>query len=114
MLQRLHVDEQTALQGALRSDVCSLAPDRALGGGIYENEYVNDNGTWKFSKLHYHVTFWGEYEQGWGARPIPMDGPSTTLPPDRPPTLIYQSLPKLQVVPFQFDHPVTGRPHEVQ
>jgi hypothetical protein len=98
-----------------RNDVLlSRAGQGRWGGGIYENEYVNENGTWKISKLHYHVTFWGEYEQGWGARPIPMDPPSTTNPPDRPPTLVYQSLPKLQVVPFHFNHPVTGRPHEVQ
>jgi hypothetical protein len=98
-----------------RNDVLlARAGQGRWGGGIYENEYVNENGTWKISKLHYHVTFWGEYEQGWGARPIPMDPPSTTNPPDRPPTVIYQSLPKLQVVPFHFDHPVTGRPHEVQ
>lgn len=98
-----------------RNDVLlSRAGQGRWGGGIYENEYVNDNGTWKISKLHYHVTFWGEYEQGWGARPIPMDPPSTTNPPDRPPTVVYQSLPKLQVVPFHFNHPVTGRPHEVQ
>jgi hypothetical protein len=43
-----------------------------------------------------------------------MDPPSTTMPPDRSPTLVYESYPKLQVVPFHFDHPVTGKPHEVQ
>jgi hypothetical protein len=112
----ISVDEQNRTAKARwRTDVLlSRAGQGRWGGGIYENEYLNDNGTWKISKLHYHVTFWGEYEQGWGARPIPMDPPSTTNPPDRPPTLVYQSLPKLQVVPFHFNHPVTGRPHEVQ
>jgi hypothetical protein len=81
------------------------------GGGVYENEYVNDNGTWKFSKLHYYVTFWGDYDQGWAAMPIPMEGPSMENPPDRPPTVTYESFPKLQVVPFHYPHPVTNEPH---
>ena len=47
---------------------CSCrAPARGdWGGGVYENEYVNDKGTWKFSKLHYYVTFWGDYDAGLG------------------------------------------------
>jgi hypothetical protein len=112
----IHVDEQNRTAKARwRNDVLqSQAGKGRWGGGIYENEYVNEAGVWKISKLHYHVTFWGEYDQGWGAKPIPMDQPSTTLPPDRPPTLVYQAFPKLQVVPFHFDHPVTGKPHEVQ
>jgi hypothetical protein len=112
----IHVDEQNRTAKARwRNDVLlSKAGAGRWGGGVYENEYVNENGVWKISKLHYYVTFWGEYEQGWGAKPIPMDQPSTTVPPDRPPTVVYQSYPKLQVVPFHFNHPVTGRPHEVQ
>jgi hypothetical protein len=112
----IHVDEQNRTAKARwRNDVLlSRAGQGRWGGGVYENEYVNENGTWKISKLHYHVTFWGEYEQGWGAKPIPVEQPSTTVPPDRPPTLVYQSFPKLQVVPFHFNHPVTGKPHEVQ
>jgi hypothetical protein len=112
----IHVDEQNRTAKARwRSDVLQSQGGKGRwGGGIYENEYVNEAGVWKISKLHYHVTFWGEYEQGWAARPIPMDPPSASVPPDRPPTLVYQSFPKLQVVPFHFNHPVTGKPHEVQ
>ncbi len=110
--QVIHVsaDNRTA-KARWRSDV-ELARDGVgrWGGGVYENEYVNDHGTWKFSKLHYYVTFWGDYDQGWAARPIPMDPPSRTNPPDRPPTVVYQSLPKLQVVPFDYANPVTGKP----
>ncbi len=83
----------------------------AGGGGVYENEYVNDDGTWKFSKLHYYVTFWGDYEQGWAGKAFPMDPPSTTNPPDRPPTLVYESFPKLQVVPYHYANPGSGKPH---
>lgn len=108
----IHVaaDNRTA-KARWRSDVLlSRNGTGEWGGGIYENEYVNDNGTWKFSKLHYYVTFWGDYDAGWAGKPIPMDQPSTEFPPDRPPTVVYESFPKLQVVPYHYNNPGTGRP----
>jgi hypothetical protein len=94
-----------------RSDVqLARGGEGRWGGGVYENEYVNDQGTWKFSKLHYYVTFWGDYDKGWVAKPYPMDPPSTSVPPDQPPTLVYQSFPKLQIVPYHYANPVSGKP----
>ncbi|MGV3592137.1 MAG: nuclear transport factor 2 family protein [Gammaproteobacteria bacterium] len=113
----IHVDADNATAKARwRSDVMlTRGGPRSWkgrwGGGVYENEYVNDGGTWKFSKLHYYVTFWGDYDEGWAKQPIPMDGPSMENPPDRPPSVTYESFPKLQVVPFHYPHPVTGQPH---
>jgi hypothetical protein len=109
--QVIHVsDDNRTAKARWRSDVLLAKEGKGRwGGGIWENEYVNDKGTWRFSKLHYYVTFWGDYDQGWAAKPIPMDPPSTTIPPDRPPTVVYQSFPKLQVVPFDYPHPVTGK-----
>jgi hypothetical protein len=112
----IHIaDDNRTAKARWRSDVLlSRAGTGKWGGGVYENEYVNDNGTWKFSKLHYYVTFWGDYDAGWGGqggKPIPMDQPSTTIPPDKPPTVVYQSLPKLQVVPYHYVNPVTKKPH---
>jgi hypothetical protein len=40
-----------------------------------------------------------------------MDPTSTTNPPDQPPTEVYESFPKLQVVPYHYAHPVTNKPH---
>jgi hypothetical protein len=109
----IHVDDENRTAKARwRSDVMLTRGGKGQwGGGVYENEYVNDNGTWKFSKLHYYVTFWGDYDQGWQAMPIPMEGPSMENPPDRPPSVTYESFPHLQVVPFHYPHPVTGQPH---
>jgi hypothetical protein len=106
----ISADNRTA-KARWRSDV-QLARDGKgrWGGGVYENEYVNDRGTWKFSKLHYYVTFWGDYDAGWAAKPLAMDPPSTSIPPDQPPTVVYQSFPKLQIVPFHYDNPVSGKP----
>jgi hypothetical protein len=109
----IHVspDNRTA-KARWRSDVeLSRNGKGRWGGGVYENEYVNDKGTWKLSKLHYYVTFWGDYDQGWAAQPIPMDPPSAAIPPDRPPTAVYRSFPKLQVVPYGYANPVTGKPN---
>jgi SnoaL-like domain len=103
-------DNRTA-KARWRSDVQLSADGKGRwGGGVYENEYVNEKGTWKFSKLHYYVTFWGDYDQGWAAKPIAMDPPSTSIPPDKPPTLVYQSFPKLQIIPYHYNNPVSGRP----
>ena len=108
----IHVsDDNRSAKARWRSDVL-LARDGQgrWGGGIYENEYVNEHGTWKFSKLHYYVTFWGDYDKGWAAKPYPMDPPSTSIPPDRPPSVVYQSFPKLQIVPYHYNNPVSGKP----
>src|SRR5690606_25579572 len=51
-------DNKTA-KARWRSDV-QLSKDGKgkWGAGVYENEYVNVDGTWKLSKLHYYVTMW--------------------------------------------------------
>lgn len=80
------------------------------GAGVYENEYVNDHGSWRISKLHYYVTMWGDYDKGWSRDPLPMAGQSKELPPDAPPTMVYQALPKMVIFPYHYNHPVTGKP----
>jgi len=110
--QIIHVsDDNRTAKARWRSDVeLSRGGKGRWGGGIYENEYVNDHGTWKLSKLHYYVTFWGDYDEGWAKKPFPMDPPSTTNPPDQPPTVVYESFPKLRIVPFHYNNPVSGKP----
>jgi len=80
------------------------------GEGTYENEYVLEDGIWKISRLHFYVTAFADYDLMWNKGPIPMQGPSAVLPPDRPPTEIYRSLPGVYLPPFHYVHPVTGKP----
>lgn len=80
------------------------------GLGVYENEYTNEHGTWKISKLHFYTTAFADYDRMWDKGPIPMTGPSAVLPPDRPPTEVYRSLPGVYIPPFHYVHPVTGQP----
>ena len=39
--------------------------DANWAGGIYENEYVRDDGVWKFARVHYYPMLAGPYETGW-------------------------------------------------
>jgi SnoaL-like domain len=107
-------DDNLTAKGRWRSDVMLARDGKGRwGGGVYENEYVNENGTWKISKQHYWVTFWADYDKGFtGDGLIPMEPASKSNPPDAPPTVVYESLPNTYIVPFHFDHPVTGQPHK--
>jgi hypothetical protein len=79
------------------------------GVGVYENEYVKQNGVWKIAKLHFYVTAETDYDLGWTKSAIPMDGPSALVPPDRPPSEVYRAFPGAYVPPFDYKNPVTGR-----
>jgi hypothetical protein len=99
-------DNRTA-RARWRSDVMLARDGKGeWGEGEYENEYVNDDGVWKIGKLHFYVTFFADYEKGWGGGEIPVRGPSATLPPDRPPTEVYRSLPDVYVPPYHYANPV--------
>ncbi len=80
------------------------------GVGIYENEYVKDGGVWKLAKLHFYPTAFTDYDKGWSRSLLPMKGPSALFPPDRPPTVVYRTLPGQYIPPFSYPHPVTGAP----
>ena len=77
---------------------------------IYENEFVKQNGVWKFRAMHVYPRFIVDAEKGWAKDAQPAPGPSTEFPPDRPPTQKYEIYPRFHVAPLHFDHPVTGRP----
>ncbi len=78
--------------------------------GIYENTFVKQDGVWKFQSLHFYPTFITDYEKGWAKDAQPAPTASTELPPDRPPTQLYQIYPKAHVPPFHYRNPVTGAP----
>jgi hypothetical protein len=78
--------------------------------GPYENEYVKESGVWRISKLHWYMTVNGSYDKGWHKQPYPILGPLRDLPPDQPPSVVYQSFPSFFLPPFHFLHPVTGAP----
>ena len=84
----------------------------AWSEGVYENTYVKDHGAWKFKSLHFYPTFSTDYDLGWAKSALPAAGPSTTAPPDRPPSESYDIYPKAFVPPYHYRNPVTGEaPH---
>ena len=77
---------------------------------IYENEFVKQDGVWKFKAMHVYPRFIVDAEKGWAKDAQPAPGPSREFPPDRPPTETYEIYPRFHIAPLHFDHPVTGRP----
>ena len=59
-----------------------------IEGGIFENDYVNEKGTWKIAHLHFFLQYRGPYETGWTnvdgmdlpIIPFHYDGDSAGLP----------------------------------
>ena len=80
----------------------------AWGEGVYENIFVKDHGVWKFKALHFYPTVVTDYDQGWAKNAQPAAGPSTTVPPDRPPTEVFANYPRAYVPPYHYRNPVTG------
>jgi len=77
--------------------------------GIYENDFVKQGGAWKIRSLHFYPTFISDYDKGWGKDAQPAPTVNTKLPPDRPPTQVYEIYPKAHVPPFHYVNPVTGK-----
>jgi hypothetical protein len=80
------------------------------GVGLTNADYVKEGGVWKFARLHFYVTAQTDYDQGFTRSALPIDGPSALFPPDAPPTEAYRSFPGAYIPPFNFNHPVTGKP----
>lgn len=83
------------------------------GEGVYENEYVKQDGAWKISKLHWYATFIAPYEGGW----LKVKGDAVRdyslgkgVTPDRPSGEDIKTYPDAFVVPFHYTNPVTGEP----
>jgi len=84
-------------------------------GGIYENEYVRENGIWKFKVLSPYVIWKADYETGWAhTRPQNIKLLTETYPdnPIGPDTLedpMPVRWPDTDIYPFHYPHPVTGK-----
>jgi hypothetical protein len=79
-----------------------------FGECTYENEYVKENGVWKIAKLYAYFNMYTPYTAGWGKVGMPNTHPEEKLPPDRPPTVVYQMYPAVGMVPYHYKNPVTG------
>ncbi|MFO1399770.1 MAG: nuclear transport factor 2 family protein [Steroidobacteraceae bacterium] len=131
----------------LAQDVIDIAPDRSRGwgrfrvlllcgvheawrgkfpegwpaqfweGGVHENEYVREGGTWKIAVFNYRIAFQFAHDTGWARSPIDplmVANLTRTFPedPNGPDRLRepQPQWPRANAMPFHFNHPVTGRP----
>ena len=79
-------------------------------GGIYENEYVEEDGIWKLRKDQVFNTYFVNYAEGWkNNQPRQPPGINDDNPPDAPPTLIFEMYPSAFLPPYHYPTPVTGR-----
>jgi len=100
-------------------DTNKKAPERLprqwWEGGIYENEYVRENGVWKIRVNNCHCVYHGLFDDGWAHTPPNMIPPFTKTFPEDPvgPDVLVVPAPVLwpqtAVTAFHYDHPVTGK-----
>ncbi|KAE9370779.1 hypothetical protein N431DRAFT_412472 [Stipitochalara longipes BDJ] len=104
------------MQGGFHSSVdpSERAPDvppQFLEGGVYENEYIFENGVWKIFKLGYNMLWQADYAKGWSGSEA-MKGMEKCWPEDKwgPDELLAgkTAWPETRVVPFHYMHPVSG------
>jgi hypothetical protein len=78
-------------------------------GGVYLNEFVQEDGVWKIKTDHAFNVFMAPYEGGWAhTTSQTLPGQSDRLPPDRPPSVVFRPFPYVIDIPFTYPNPVTG------
>jgi hypothetical protein len=88
-------------------------PEQFYEAGIYENDYVKENGVWKIKRLDYILQWQAEYDFGWSRTVSHLQPAATTFPenplgPDELLPEVRQTWPHRSAVPFHFAHPVVG------
>ena len=79
------------------------------GAGVYENECIKENGTWKFKKYVLNHYFMTTFEEGWAKVPtLNLGGQSPDCGADIPATE-NRYYPSGYVLPYHFENPVTGK-----
>jgi len=117
-------DRQTAkarfralLAGGWHDDVMGDKPEgppqQFWESGMYENDYVREDGVWKIKRLDYLMQWQGDYETGWAhtvahLQPAVVCYPENPLGPDviLPGDSYRPTWPHRQEVPMSFAHPV--------
>jgi len=113
------------LAGGWHDDVIGTKPDvvpqQFWESGIYENDYVKEDGVWKIQRLNYMMQWQGDYEAGWAKttahlQPAMEAYPANPIGPDRIlENAEYRATwPHRQEVSMSFAHPVLGQKFVVE
>ena len=97
-----------------RADKTPL-PQQIYEAGLYENEYVREDGVWKISRLEYALQWQADYLKGWAYTrtnlpPALECFPKDPLGPDYRLDETRAVWPARSALPFHFDNPVTVGP----
>jgi hypothetical protein len=85
-----------------------------MESGIYENDYVCENGVWKIKRLDYVLQWQADYEKGWAhttahLQPAQRLYPEDPLGPDYFSHDARKTWPYRQDMPVHYAHPVVGK-----
>ena len=85
-----------------------------IGVGMYENEYVKEDGRWRILRLQFDDIFLSPYEDGWAKTPklwarLREMADSVGLPPGDVPDQPPSKSPFGDQMPFHYEHPITGK-----
>lgn len=106
-LVTIHPDGKSAEARA----IAFVMSNGGWGHNYYENDYVKEDGVWKFKALHGPFNMYSGYAIGWLDDVTLNTFPEKFKPPpDLPPTVIYLTYPNYYVEPFHYPNPVTGAP----
>jgi hypothetical protein len=100
-----------------KKDAPARIPSQFWEGGLYENEYIKEDGVWKIQVFGYNLVWQAPYDRGWahsGTQPLMVSPYTRTFPEDpRGPDEIRTSTPRIWpeqfIVPFHYPNPVTGK-----
>jgi hypothetical protein len=79
-----------------------------IGSGIWENEYVKEDGKWKILKIFWNEIIASPLEEGWVKTPYIANPPAKNQPPPSPNTH-PATYPSGYIFPYHYKNPVTGR-----
>jgi hypothetical protein len=104
------------MQGGFHESVPTPAgaPRSVWEGGIYENQYVREDGVWKIGLFDYSMLWQADYESGWTGSathlmPLTHTWPDDPRGPDELTAMTPVAWPERRTVAFHYPHPVTGK-----
>jgi len=96
--------------------LCNATPGggAVIGVGMYENEYIKEDGKWKIFRLQFDDIFLSPYEDGWAKTPklwgkLKEMADSVGLQPGDVPEAPPSKSPFGDQMPFHYRHPITGK-----
>lgn len=82
--------------------------------GLYENEFVKEGDTWKYSKMRFWPNFYVPEKEGFSGKVRPNIEFDAAFPADLPPTDDAGVYPDVYYPPFHYPNPVTGKEVDVK